>query len=154
MVGQITKLVDFFYVKPLRFIPLNTFRYAAVGGINMVFSLFIYAFCFHIVLAKADTDFGIVVVSAPVLAYLITFVITLFSGFWLTKTIAFRASELRTRTQLLRYFAVVCINLVINYLGLKLFVDLCHFYPTPSYALIYSITIVFSYLMQRFFTFR
>ena len=37
---------------------------------------------------------------------------------------------------------------------MKLFVDLLRFYPTPSNALTKGISIVYSYLMQKHFSFR
>lgn len=154
MVRGLTKFIDLFYIKPLRSIPLNTFRYAAVGGLNMGFNLILYWFCFNYILCKEDTDFGLVVVSAPILSFLITFVVTLVTGFWLTRNIAFKQSELRGRTQLFRYAQVVSVNVLINYLGLKLLVGVCGFYPSLSYASIQIVTITFSYLMQRFYTFK
>lgn len=154
MVSKLTKFIDLFYIKPFRSIPINTFRYAAVGGINMGFNMVFYWFCFNYILDKQDTDFGIVVVSAPILSFLITFVITLGTGFWLTRNIAFKGSELRGRVQLFRYAQVVSVNVLINYLGLKLLIDVCEFYPSLSYASIQIITITFSYLMQKFYTFK
>lgn len=155
MVKWINKIVDFFYIKPLRFIPLNTFRYAVVGGGNVLFNIVLYWFCFNYILHQQDTDFGIVVVSAPTLSFLITFATTFCSGFWLTRNIAFAGSELRGREQLFRYSQVVAANVAINYfIGLQLFVKVIGIYPSISNATIQVITVLFSYLMQRFYTFR
>lgn len=152
----ITRIADWFYVKPLRrFIPQETFRYAFVGGLNLLFNLVLYWFVFNYVLRKQETSFGgIVVVSAPIFAFLITFVITFFSGFYLARNIAFGRSEVRSTGQLFRYAQVVAVNIAINYFGLKLLVEICGFYPSPSYAAIQIIAIVFSYLAQRYYTFR
>ncbi|MDE5945017.1 MAG: GtrA family protein [Rikenella sp.] len=152
----ITRIADFFYLKPLRrFVPQETFRYAFVGGLNLLFNMVLYWFCFHFVLRKQDTDlFGIAVVSAPILAFLITFVITFFSGFYLARNVAFGRSEVRGGKQLFRYAQVVAVNVAINYFGLKLLIEVCGFYPSPSYAVIQVITTVFSYLAQRYYTFR
>lgn len=151
----ITRLADFFYIAPLRrIIPQETFRYAFVGGLNLLFNLVLYWFCFNFVLDKQDTDFGIVVVSAPILAFLITFVITFFTGFYLARNIAFGRSEVRGAKQLFRYAQVVAVNIGINYCGLKLLVETLGFYPSLSNAAIQIVTVVFSYLAQRFYTFR
>lgn len=152
----ITRIVDFFYLKPLRkVVPQETFRYAFVGGLNLGFNMVLYWICFHFVLQKQDTDlFGIVVVSAPILAFLITFVITFFSGFYLARNIAFGRSQVHGGQQLFRYAQVVAVNIAINYFGLKLLVEVCGFYPSPSYAAIQVVTTVFSYLAQRYYTFK
>ena len=47
----ITRMVDFFYVKPLRrIIPLETFRYAVCGGINMLLGWVLYALVYKYVI--------------------------------------------------------------------------------------------------------
>lgn len=155
MRGFITRITDLFYIKPLRkIIPQETFRYAFVGGLNLLFNMVLYWFCFNYVLDKRDTDFGIVTVSAPILAFLITFVITFFTGFWLVRHVAFGKSQVHGAKQLFRYAQVVAINIGINYFGLKLLVDVLGFYPSPSYAGLQVVTTAFSYLAQRYYTFR
>lgn len=152
----LTSLIDLFYIKPIRkLIPLETFRYAAVGGINMGFNTLIYVIMFHCVLKKADTSiFDIVVISAPIMAFGVTFVITFFSGFWLTRSIAFKESELRGRTQIFRYIQIVILNIAINYFGINLLVNTLHLYPTPSYLGIQIFTVALSYVMSKYYTFK
>ena len=41
-----------------------------------------------------------------------------------------------------------------NYLLLKFFVEAVHLYPTPSQAVTSLLIIGYSYLMQKYFTFR
>ena len=154
MKRRLISLVDLFYIKPFRFVPLQTFRYAAAGGANVLFGTVLYWFCFHFVLRKEDTDFGIVVISAPILALLITFVITFFTGFFLTRTVAFGDSPIKGHVQLFRYAQVVGANLLINYFGMKLLEDICGFFPTPSYAVLQVAIAGFSYLAQKYYTFR
>lgn len=153
--GFFAGLADRFYIKPLRrFVPQETFRYAFAGGINLLFNLVLYWFCFNFVLGKRDTDFGVVTVSAPILAFLIAFVVTFFTGFWLVRTVAFGRSQVRGTKQLFRYAQVVAVNIAVNYFGLKLLVDVLGCYPSLSYAGLQVTTTVFSYLAQRFYTFR
>lgn len=155
MSKYITRFIDFFYFKPFRFIPIETFRYACAGGLNLLFSMVLYWFCFHFVLHKQDTDFfGIVTISAPILAFLITFVITFFTGFYLARRVAFRKSTVGGKKQLFRYAQIVAINVAVNYFGLKVLVEVCGFYPSPSYAFIQTVTVLVSYLGQRYYTFK
>lgn len=134
--------------------PQETFRYAFVGGMNMVFNTILYWFVFNYILAQKDTDFGYVVISATILAFLITFVVTFFTGFYLVRNVAFVKSKTHGGKQLFRYAQVVAINICINYFGLKLLVYVLGFYPSLSYAFLQIVTAGFSYLAQRFYTFR
>jgi len=154
MKKRLITIVDFFYIKPLQFIPLQTFRYGAAGGLNVLLSMVLYWFIFNYVLHQQDTDFGIVVISGYILAMLITFVITFFTGFYLTRTVAFGDSTVRGHVQIFRYAQVVVVNLLINYFGLKLLNGVCGFYPSPSYAVLQIVTVTFSYLAQRHYTFH
>lgn len=149
------RVVDWFYIAPVRAVmPVQTFRYAACGGANLVLSWVLYALVYNFILDKQLVDLGVVAVSAPIAAFLIVFPITYLTGFWLQKYIAFRSSPLRTRTQLIRYLLSVCGSVVLNYAGLKFFVEVVHLWPTFSQVITSLITIVYSYAMQKYFTFR
>jgi putative flippase GtrA len=97
---------------------------------------------------------GFVTISPHIAALFVTFPITLFTGFLLQKYVTFTASDLRGREQLIRYIAVVGVNLLINYFGLKLLVELLHFYATPSKMVVTVICTIFSYFSQKTFTFK
>ena len=56
--------------------------------------------------------------------------------------------------QLFRYLLSVSGSILLNYVCLKLFVEACGFYPTPSKAATMVITILYSYAMQKYFSFR
>lgn len=53
-----------------------------------------------------------------------------------------------------RYALLVLTCIVLNYVFLKLFVEWCGLYPTPSKVLTTMIVAVFSYVSQRSFTFK
>ena len=78
----------------------------------------------------------------------------MFSGFFLQKYVTFSNSTLSGKTQLFRYSTVFLINLVINYSGLKIFVDVLDFWPTPSNMIISILTIFLSFFSQKYYTFR
>lgn len=155
MHGIIIRVTDFFYIKPLRrIVPQETFRYGFVGGLNLLLNFVLYYVIYNWVLGQRDTDFGIVVVSAPILAFLVTFVITFFTGFYLARNVAFGRSTVHGGRQLFRYAQVVAVNIGINYFGLRLLVHVLGFYATPSYAALQVVTTAFSYLAQRYYTFK
>lgn len=93
-------------------------------------------------------------ISPYIAAFLVVFPITFVTGFWLQKHIAFKYSPLRGRTQLFRYLISVLGSVLLNYLLLKFFVEAVHLYPTPSQAVTSLLIIGYSYLMQKYFTFR
>lgn len=149
-------MIDFFYRPPFsRLMPRQTFRYAAVGGVNLALGVVLYWILFNFVLDKQDTSiFGIVTISAPIMAFLINFVVTFFTGFWLTRNVAFGGSALHGREQLFRYAQIVTLNIAVNYFGLKLFVEFFQFYPTPSYLFLQVVTVGISYFASKHYTFR
>ncbi len=151
----ITKLIEFFYVEPVRkLIPRTTFLYAACGGGNLVLNWVLYYLTFHYVVGERLIDLGFVEISAHVAAMLITFPITFFTGFWLQKNVSFNDSPLGDGTKLVRYALTVAGSLLLNYFGLKFFVEVCHIYPTPSQIITSIVSVVYSYFAQRYYTFR
>lgn len=150
----IRKLIDFFYPPFRRYMSPQLFRYAACGAMNVVFDWVLYFLVYNFVLHKQMLHLSFVTLSSHIATLAIVFPITTLSGFLLQKYVTFSASQLRGRVQLVRYIMVVGGNLLINYLGLKLFVDVLHIYPTPSKMLVTFITIILSYVFQHKFTFK
>lgn len=145
----LTQLIDFFYEKFYfsHIFSREFFRYGVCGGSNMVLDWVLYFVIYHLL-------FGLQVFSPHILAFCITFPITLLTGFWLNKYVTFTQSHLRGSKQLRRYILIVVINLLVNYLGLKFFVEYCQFYPTPSKMLITVITVAISYFGQKYYSFK
>lgn len=151
----IEKIISWFYFPVFRkFIPYDTFKYAVCGGGNVVLDLGLYSILYNFVFDKQNFDLGVVVISPHIAAFLTVFPITFLTGYWLNNYVVFKGSPMKNRTKMTRYLLVVCVSLLINYVGLKFFVDHLHFYPTPSKFLVTIVTTVVSYLSQRHFTFR
>jgi hypothetical protein len=106
------------------------------------------------VIQHRDVSLGIITLSPHIATLILIFPVITSSGFLFQKYVTFTASGLRGRTQLMRYLIVVSINLLVNYTGLKIFVDGLHFYPTPSKMIITVISIICSYIGQKKFTFK
>ena len=82
------------------------------------------------------------------------FPITFITGFILAKYVTFTASELRGRIQLFRYGVTVLASILLNYVFLKFFVEYVGLYATLSKMLTTVIVVAFSYLSQRYFSFK
>ena len=133
---------------------IQTFRYAASGGINTVLGLAVYFITFKFILKEQDLHFGFYAFKSHVAALFIAFCFSFPFGFFLMKYVVFNDSKMKGRIQLFRYFMVYLFNLALNYLLLKIFVENFHFYAPLAQVLTTAIIIVFSYLAQRHFTFK
>lgn len=156
IVKTITKAIDFFYVGPIRrLMPLQTFRYAACGGGNLVLNWLLYALLYDVVLGF---DFfhlaGALYISRHIAALAITFPITLITGYLLQSRISFAGSPLGDRVSSVRYLVTTLGSLIINYVCLKIMVEWWLLYAPLAQVLTSLITIVYSYLLQKFWTFR
>src|SRR4051812_18701153 len=119
----ILQVVDFFYPPFKKIMPLQTFRYAACGGANMALNILVYFIAFHYILHEQILHTPFIAISGHIAAYIISFCVTFPIGFYLSLFVVFPESYLRKRIQLLRYFIVVIVCILLNYMFLKLFVD-------------------------------
>lgn len=101
----VTRAVDAFYWRRLEgVVSRQLFRYAFCGGMNLALDAVWYFVIYHFLIGEGRMiDLGFVYMSAPIASLFLVFPITFFTGFWLNRNVAFRASPLGTRTQLLRY---------------------------------------------------
>jgi putative flippase GtrA len=146
--------IDFFHRPFSAWIDQQTFRYLACGGSNTVLGLVIYYIGLHYILHEHSVILGNLIIHPYIAAYIISFVINFPLGFVLSKYIVFQESNLHGRVQFFRYVLLIATCILLNYTFIRIFVELCHFYPTPSSALAAIIVAIFSYLAQRKFTFK
>jgi putative flippase GtrA len=150
---RIQRMIDFSYPPFRKWIPPQLYRYGVCGSANVAFDWGLYFFVYNFILQHRDADLRIVTLSPHIASLILIFPVITFSGFFLQKYVTFTASDLRGSIQLMRYLMVVLANLLINYAGLKVFVDGLGFYPTPSKMIITVISVVCSYIGQKRFTF-
>lgn len=150
----IISIIDWFYKPFSKYIPLVTFRYGATGGMNTMLDIFLYFVCYNFIIHKEVVDLGFVSLSPHIAAFFFVFPVTFSTGFILAKYVTFTQSDLRGRVQLFRYGLSVAGSILLNYLLLKLFVDGFGWWATFSKIVITFIVIVYSYLLQKHFTFR
>jgi putative flippase GtrA len=150
----ILPIIDFFYPPFKQLMNLQTFRYAASGGGNVLLGLIIYIVGFKYIFNEREFDFGFYAFKGHIAAMILSFCITFPVGFFMSKYVVFNDSEMKGRVQLFRYFVICMCNLLFNYLLLKLFVEKLHIYPVLAQIITISIVVVFSYMAQRHFSFK
>lgn len=152
----IFSVLDIFYPLFKRFMPIQTYHYAACGGGNTVFNIFLYHIFYNFILHKKVLDLGFIAFKPHVAAFIMAFIITLPIGFYLSMYVVFQGSYLRRRVQAVRYSLVALGCIVLNYVLLKFFIEVLGWYKHPTLSLMATavFVILFSYLSQRFYSFR
>ena len=155
----ITKIIDFFYTPFRNLMSEQLFRYAACGGGNMVLDWILYFLIYNFVIGHELVNVQFTIYNVQFAQAITPHIATLcivfpLTGFWLQKYVTFTQSNLHGARQLIRYILIVCVNLAINYFGLKLCVEIWGWYPTPSKMVITLVTVAVSYLGQKYYTFR
>lgn len=149
------RIVDWLYIAPFkRLVSRDIFAYGLCGGANMALDTLWYFVIYHYIVAERFIDLGFIVVSPHIASLIVVFPITFFTGFWLNRNVAFRATEYKTRGQLIRYALSVLGSIALNYLCMKLFVEHLYIWPTPSKMLTTAVSVVYSFLAAKYFTFR
>ncbi len=150
----ITSAIDFFYPLFQKFMPLQTFRYAACGGGNALLGLITFYIGYQFIFAEQVVDLGFIAFEPHSAALIISSFITFIIGFILNRYVVFTTSNLRGRIQFFRYFLSFSFNLIINYFLLKLLVEKLHMYAMLGQVITIAIVIAISYFTQRHFTFK
>lgn len=151
---KIIAFIDFFYPPFKKIVPIQTFRYAVCGGSNMMLDIFLFYISFNFILNKQIVDLGLIALKPYNAALCMAFCITFPLGFLLNKYIVFNTSYLRGHIQLFRYMLIVALNLSLNYLILNVLIQYMHFFPTVAKIFATVIIVTFSFLSQKYFTFK
>jgi putative flippase GtrA len=157
----ILNILDFFYPLVSRFIPRETYYYAACGGGNLVLSWILFYFFYNIVFLKEVSHFYVswlgdkhIAISAYTFSSFVTFCFSFTIGFLLNRYVVFTKSELKANTQLFRYGLSALITYSLSWLLLKFFIETLSIFPSIANIIASCIVVVWSYIMQRKFTFR
>lgn len=154
MRDTIFALIDFFYPPFRKIMPLQTFRYAACGGGNMVLGFLIFTGVFHFIVKQKEIDFGFIAFKSYSFALFCSSSVVFIVGFLLNKYVVFTASNLRGRIQLFRYFLASISSLCINYVVLNGLVIYVYLHPVFAQIIATAIVVSISFFMQQYFTFK
>jgi putative flippase GtrA len=152
--GRILQLVDLFYPLFRRIMPHQTFRYAACGGFNTVLDIGLFFVSYNYLFLKQPQHVGPLTISPHIASFLSAFLVTFPIGFYLSRYVVFQETSVAKKVQLFRYFIVVLGCLILNYIFLKLFVEVFGWFATPSKLATTVFVVAFSYYMQKYFTFK
>ncbi|HMH34145.1 MAG TPA: GtrA family protein [Puia sp.] len=146
--------IDLFYPPFSKIMSLQTFRYAACGGANTFLDIFLFFISYNYILHKQVLHVGVFAFKPHIAAFIMSFCVSFPTGFFLMRNIVFPGSTLHGRVQLFRYFLLVVICVLLNYVFLKLFVEQFQVYPTIAKIFTTVIVVSFSYLTQKHYTFK
>jgi len=95
MTNLVTSFIDYFYPPFKKFLNLQTFRYIICGGTNTFLDIVIYFLSYNFILQKQVFFLGPVAVKPHVMAFLMSFVISFPTGFYLNRYVVFTGSILK-----------------------------------------------------------
>jgi putative flippase GtrA len=148
------KILDFFYPIFKRFMPLQTYRYAACGGANTLLDITLFSIFENKLKQNGVIHFQYFAISPHIAAMIGAFCITFPIGFYYSRYLVFSESNLRGRVQLVRYFSMVLACIAMNYMFLKIFIEQLHMNAIISKIITTVFVVTFSYLSQKHFTFK
>lgn len=149
----IIKILDLLYPLFQRYMTKQTFRYVVCGGGNTLLDIFIYFISYNFILQKQVVQTPVAAISPYIASFIIAFCFSFPIGYLLNRYIVFPGSSLKGRVQLLRYFMLVLVCILLNYVFIKFFVEQLNIYPTISKILTTVIVVCFSYVTQKYYTF-
>jgi len=152
--GILVRIIDVFYPPFKKIFPIHTFRYAACGGGNQLLNLIIYFISYNYIFKKSNWHLGFVVFKPHIAALVVAFLVTFPIGFLLSRYVVFSTSEMKGRKQAAFYVMITGICILLNYSLMKLFVEVFHWYPTPSMLLNIVVVVTFSYISQKNIAFK
>jgi putative flippase GtrA len=149
----------FFFPLMRKFMPFSVFAYLSVGAANTILNIGLFAICFRLfnhpdLLLKFGFNFENIGLE---LATIISFSITLCTGFWMSKNFAFTESsdmKYEQTKQFGKYALVSFQGQLSDYFITKALIVLLFIEPILSYFISTIIMLVINYFLQKYFTFR
>jgi putative flippase GtrA len=157
--NYIQKLLKLFYPLVNRLMPYQVFAYLAVGAANTVLNIALFSILYWTLSGRlALLIWGLRVSSISVeLATVISFLITVATGFWLSKHFAFTdaGNEKKEKaSQFGRYFLVSAQGQFSDYLITKGLIVFLMVNPVAAYLISTVIMLTITYFLQKYYTFK
>lgn len=150
----IFQILHFFYPIFKRFMDKQTYYYLVCGGGNTALGLLIYFLADHLFFHSSNFTVGIFTFKSHIASLIVSILITFPIGFLLNRYIVWHDSNLSPYKQLYRHFGFVILFSIMNYVLLKMFVEYFNWWHFPSQFITTCIIVIFSYLTQKYISFR
>jgi putative flippase GtrA len=154
---SINHFLSIFYPLFRKWLPFQIYAYLAVGAANTLLNIVLFAVFYQLILPQAGIDLGYFTVASYTVALLLAFILTVPTGFWLSKFFAFRVEESSQKEngkQLGKYFLVVLQGLGSDYIILKALIVFAGLQPTLAKIISTVIVLTVNFLLQKYFTFK
>lgn len=145
---SIYKILNIFYPLVKSVLTFQIYVYLAVGAANTLLNIGLFAVLFFIL---KHLDFALEI------ATVISFLITVITGFWFSKNFAFTNSDnekKQVQKQFLKYFLVALQGQFSDYLITKALVVFVLIDPIIAYFISTVIMLILNYFLQKYFTFK
>ncbi|WP_316803854.1 GtrA family protein [Pedobacter nototheniae] len=153
MRNAILAFIDFFHPPFKKYISQHNFRYLVTGGSSAALGILVYAIAFKYIFTQPEIGILNIVLKRDTAALIVDFAVVIPYSFLMNRYVIFTHSEVRGRTQLLRFLNLNFINILLTTILLKFFAEILHIYPTVSRVIVTVLIAGFSYLYQHYFTF-
>lgn len=150
----VKQFIGFFHTPFRKLLTFEQFAYLSCGGFMAVFDVFTFYVCYNFVLCGKSIHVAGWTFTPHVASIWLPFPLVFSMSFLLSRFVVFSETNLRKRTSLFRYSLLVLICIFLNYGLIRLFVEVCHIHPTVSKVACTIIVAGFSYVMQKYFTFK
>ncbi len=161
---KIIAFIEFFRTPLFTFIPSETFRYLFCGVTTVLVDWVTYflsrQFVFKNILYFNPPKFASVIpggldkITPETLSLIPAFLFAFIWGFAINKYLVFTTATMRGRIQLFRYAIIVGSCILFNYLLMQLFLYKFNVNEYFSRMITTLIVAVYSYIVQRLFTFK
>lgn len=144
----IRQLLNFFYPLVKKMMPFQVYAYLAVGALNTLLNIGLFALIYYVL---ANTFLAVEA------ATVISFVVTVLSGFWLSKNFAFTNgtnAKNGIKRQFGKYFIVAVQGQFSDYLITKGLIVFLFIHPVVAYFISTCIMLSINYFLQKYYTFR
>lgn len=144
----IHQLLKLFYPLVKKLMPYEVYAYLAAGAVNTLLNIGLFVLLYHV---WSNLPLALEAATA------VSFIITVFTGFWMQKNFAFtNAANTKqdNQKQLGKYALVALQGQVSAYLLTKFMMLVLHFTGSTAYILTAIIMLTLNYFLQKYFTFR
>jgi putative flippase GtrA len=155
----ILQLLNFVYPLVKKLVPFQVYAYLAVGAANTMLNIALFAAFYWLIAASISISIaGFKLHTLAVeIATIVSFFITVITGFWLSKNFAFTGAgneKKEKAKQFGKYFLVSLQGQFSDYLITKGLIVLLQVNPVLAYLISTFIMLTINYFLQKYYTFK